>query len=173
MLRFRIHGIKDGKYQLDLESDVREIKELSEEFIDSVSIKGILTKIGKRYTFVGKAKCNAKLICDISLEEFIEEIETDIEISFVANNELYFLNKAKSNFESETGDIIIHEDEQEIDFSEQVRQELMISLPMKRVAPSFRDKSIEDIYPQFMADKQEKPEIDERWKGLENLKLEN
>jgi uncharacterized metal-binding protein YceD (DUF177 family) len=173
MLRYRISGIKDGKYEIDLESDVSAIREMPEEYFGKVKLKGILTKIGKRLTIVGRVTCSAKFVCDISLEDFTEEISTEVEISYLANNEIYFLNKAKGNFEVETGDIVIHEDEQEVDFTEQIRQELMLSLPMKRIAPAYRDKSIEEIYPEFMDNNPERGEIDERWQGLKNLNLEN
>lgn len=173
MLRFRIHGIKDGKHEIELQADVSKILEMPEEYFGIVKVKGIITKIGKRITYIGTVSCSAKLICDISTEEFIEEISSEFEFSFLANNDLYYLNKSKGTFETESGEVIINEDEQEIDISEQIRQELMLNLPMKRISPEYRDKSIEDLFPEFMDTNPENKVIDERWKGLEGLSLGN
>jgi len=172
MLQFRTHGIKDGKHEISLQCNASEINDLPEEFFGEVQVKGILTKIGKRYTFLGTAKCAAKMICDISLEEFTEIISKDVEFSITANTELFFLNKERGTFAGEGEEIIIHEDEQEIDISEQIRQELMLSLPMKRLSPAYKDKTLEEIYPDLTDKNSQTSEIDERWKGLENLKLD-
>jgi len=173
MLRIRIQGIKDGKHEIDLQSDVQKIKDMPEEYFGLINVKGLFTKIGKRFTYVGTATCSAKLICDISLEEFTEEISTDFEFSFLANNDLYHLNRAKSTLETESGDIILLEDEQDIDISEPIRQELLLSLPMKRISPEYRDKSIEEIYPEFVDTNPANVKIDDHWKGLQGLNLEN
>ena len=46
---------------------------------------------------------------------------------------------------------------------------------MKRIAPEFRDKNFEDIFPQFSGKKSSKKskdkEIDDRWSALKNIKL--
>lgn len=173
MLRFRIHGIKDGKHEIKLEEDVKTIKDIPEEYTGKVQVDGILTKIGKRFTYVGTVKCNARLICDISLDEYTEEIETDFEFSFLANNDIYFLNKAKGALEAESGEIILHEDDQEVDISEPIRQELFLSLPMKRISPAYRNKSIEEVYPEFMDTSEKNQNIDERWEGLKDINLGN
>jgi uncharacterized metal-binding protein YceD (DUF177 family) len=91
----------------------------------------------------------------------------------MSNNDLYYLNKAKGTMETDSGEVILHEDDQEIDISEQIRQELMLNLPMKRIAPEYRDKTIEELYPEFLDSNQNNSQIDERWKGLEGLTLEN
>ena len=62
---------------------------------------------------------------------------------------------------------IIRDDELFIDLSDEVRQELALSLPMKRIAPEFRDKEWEDIAPEVAT------EIDDRWKALKGLNLNN
>jgi len=49
-------------------------------------------------------------------------------------------------------------------------------LPMKRIAPHYRGKSFEDIYPQFSAERPKNAknkEIDERWSALKKLKNKN
>jgi len=167
MLKLRIHGIKDGESDFTLEDESLNIKDLPEEFFGNIVVEGKLTKIGKRYTIVGNVKCNAKLICDVSLEEYIEEIVAKFEYSFIVNNDLYLLLREKGEFENENGEIIIHEDDQYLDISEEIRQELILNIPMKKVAPTYRGKSLSEIYPDLDIEE----EIDPRWSELKKLKF--
>lgn len=167
MLKIRIHGIKDGESDFTLEDNISNLTDLPEEFFGKITVEGKLTKIGKRYTVVGSAKCNAKLICDISLEEYIEEIIARFNYSFIVNNELYSILKQKGEFENENGEIIVHEDDQFLDLSEELRQELILNIPMKKVAPQYRDKQLNEIYPELSIEE----ESDPRWSELKKLKF--
>jgi len=176
MLKILVKGIKDGEYDIDISSPVSEIEGFFPEFFGDVRFRGKLRILGKRYTVEGIAECKAHLVCDLSLEEYTETISVQISSSFYANNELYFSLKGISEELRETPEHIIHEDDKYIDISEDVRQELAIHLPMKRIAPHYRGKSFEDIYPQFSADtpkNAKNKEIDERWSALKKLKNKN
>lgn len=178
MLKILVKGIKDGEYDIDISSPVEEIEGFFPEFFGEVRFRGKLRIVGKRYAVEGIAECEAHLVCDLSMEEYTETISVHISSSFYANNELYYASKGISEELRETSEHIIHEDDKYIDISEDVRQELAIHLPMKRIAPKYRGKSFEDIYPQYSADapkkksKSKKPEeIDERWSELKKLKF--
>ncbi|MGB9852262.1 MAG: YceD family protein [Candidatus Kapaibacteriota bacterium] len=175
MLKILVKGIKDGEYDVNISSPVEEIEGFFPEFFGEVRFHGKLRIVGKRYTVEGVAECEAHLICDLSLEEYTETISVQITSSFYANNELYYATKGISEELRETNEHIIHEDDKYIDISEDVRQELAVHLPMKRIAPQFRGKSFEDVYPQYSAETQTKKdsdqEIDERWNTLKKLKL--
>jgi uncharacterized metal-binding protein YceD (DUF177 family) len=176
MLKILVKGIKDGEYDIDISSPVSEIEGFFPEFFGDVRFRGKLRILGKRYTVEGIAECEAHLVCDLSLEEYTETISVQISSSFYANNELYFSLKGISEELRETPEHIIHEDDKYIDISEDVRQELAIHLPMKRIAPHYRGKSFEDIYPQFFADtpkNAKNKETDERWSALKKLKNKN
>lgn len=170
MLKLRIHGIKDGESGFAIEEDSKKITDLPNEFFGIISVEGKLTKIGKRYTVVGSARCQAKFVCDLSLEEYDEEIIANFDYSYTVNNELYHMLKEKGDLENENGEIIIHEDDQYIDLSEELRQELILNIPMKKVAPMYRNKNLKDIYPDFNV---EDEEIDPRWSELKKLKFKN
>ncbi|ROL57662.1 DUF177 domain-containing protein [Bacteroidetes/Chlorobi group bacterium Naka2016] len=178
MLKILVKGIKDGEYDVDISSPVEEIEGFFPEFFGEVRFRGKLRIVGKRYTVEGVAECEAHLICDLSLEEYTETISVQISSSFYANNELYYATKNISEELRETEEHIIHEDDKFIDISEDVRQELAIHLPMKRIAPQYRGKSFEEIYPQYSADTPPKKskgktdeEVDERWNALKKLKF--
>ncbi len=178
MLKILVKGVKDGEYDIDISSPVEEIEGFFPEFFGEVRFRGKLRILGKRYTVEGIAQCEAQLVCDLSLEEFTETISAQISTSFYANNELYYETKDISEDLRQNPEHIIHEDDKYIDISEDVRQELALHLPMKRIAPQFRGKSFEEIYPQYSADakpkktkKINKDEIDERWNELKKLKF--
>lgn len=180
MLKILIKGIKDGEYDIEISSPTEEIEGIFPEFFGNVSFVGKLRILGKRFTVVGKATCNAHLICDLSMEDYIEQIEVEIRSSFLANNELYYSMAGISEELRESEEHIIHEDDKYIDLTEDIRQELALGLPMKRIAPKYRDKSFDDIYPQYSANKfveskhqkkRKNQQIDERWSVLKKLKL--
>ncbi len=171
MIKIRIHGIKDGQHDIKLSVPVDEIDEMFPEFFGNIDLEGKLRKIGNRFSFVGQVKCQAKLVCDLSLEEYTELIESDINVSFLADTTLFTLHgdKEVADFEEK----IVHEDDEYYDISYEVSEALAVQLPMKRIAPEYRDKNLEDIYP-FVVDKQEEiPEepVDDRWAALKKLKF--
>jgi uncharacterized metal-binding protein YceD (DUF177 family) len=180
MIKLYLQGIDDRENEVDLTVPVEEIEEIYPEFIGTVHISGKLRKLGKRYTMTGKVECQASLECDISLKTFIENIEADLSVSFLADSYLYNLLKEKGedNY-SEHDEIIIPEEGKYIDLTSIVREVLVVNLPMKRVAPEYRGKDFETLYPEYTSIKQGKKkkkkveEIDERWAPLKNLKLDN
>lgn len=169
MLKIPIQGLKDGNMEILLTATVGEISGMFPEFFGVISLSGVLTKSGKRYTFKGNAICNAKLVCDRSLTEFIEEITAPITVSYLADTEVFLLQDAASNSDV----YIIREDEPFIDLSVEVSEELALNLPMKRVAPQFRDKNLDEIITEISSDIISEEKIDERWSALKNIHLNN
>ena len=175
MVKIFIQGLKDGEYQVENLTPVSKIPDMYPEFIGDVAFTGTLKIIGKRYSISGVAKCTARLVCDLSLNEFDQIIEANIKFSCLADNDLYYLRLKEDKEDGEQN--IIHEDDKHIDLTSDVREELLVSLPMKRVAPEFRDKDFDEIYPEFSAKKMKKKdkkrvEVDDRWAVLKNIKID-
>lgn len=173
MLKVFIQGLKDGVYDVDLSAPVSQIPLIFEEYTGNVTFKGKLRILGKRFAVTGTAECDALLLCDLSLMEYTEKIKVDIKASYLADDTLYAL---KDSIDPDSRENIIREDDKYIDITDDVREELAVSLPMKRVAPEFAGKSFEDIYPEFSAKKENKgkskgEEVDDRWAPLKNLKM--
>jgi uncharacterized metal-binding protein YceD (DUF177 family) len=173
MLKIYIQGKGDGEEQIELEVPSEEIEDLSEEFIGNVRVRGKLTIIGKRFAFHGFAECVAKLICDISLEEYTATISKEMKLSYLADTMLRELTRDNDGMNDETGEIYLHEDQKEIDITDIVREELQLSLPMKRVSPKYEGKSFEDLHPDLGKKADVKKEEDNpEWKEkLKKLKL--
>jgi uncharacterized metal-binding protein YceD (DUF177 family) len=172
-MKIFIQGLRDGEYPVEIESKVENIPELPEELIGVVRLIGTMKILHKRYTIQAKILSRAKFICDISLEDFEEDLECDFSISLVASNVL--ATDKKDRDDSESSENFIFEDEKYITLTSEIREELIVNLPLKRVAPKYREKSLEDIYPQFVEKIKEKTkkdsEFDDRWSSLKNLKF--
>ena len=174
MIKILIHGIKDGIHEINLNIPVEEVDDMFPEFFGEIAITGKLRKLGNRFSIIGEAKCQAKLICDLSLKEYNQFIVADITASFYANDDLFFL-KNDDNHPSDL-ETIIREDELYLDLSEEVREQLAVRLPMRRIAPDMMDVEFNEIYPDYSEDKVKKDiengiSPDERWAPPKNLKL--
>ncbi len=163
MLRLPIQGLQDGQASVQLTANIREIDGIFPEFSGEISLSGTVRKVGKRYSFKGEATCMATMICDRTLSEFTEKITAHVTADYLADTQVFLMQEGEKEGEMN----IIRDDELFIDLSDEVRQELALSLPMKRIAPEFRDKEWEDIAPEVAT------EIDDRWKALKGLNLNN
>ena len=107
------------------------------------------------------------------LEEFEEDLSCSFSISLMANNLL--ATDSSDKLDSESTENYIFEDEKFINLTTEIREELIVNLPLKRVAPQYREKPLEDIYPQFAEKKivktKNNSEFDDRWSTLKNLKF--
>lgn len=177
MIGIFIQGLKDGEREIDQTHDVSEVPDLGEEFFGEIRLTGKLRKLGTRFAFSGYAECEAELACDRTLEKFVEPIKAEIKLSFVADSTLAELSEIDEN--AEPDERFVSPEDKEIDVSEDVREELTLSLPMKRLHPSQRDKSLEETYP-FIKERSEETdgekddaidEIDNRWDALKNIKI--
>jgi uncharacterized metal-binding protein YceD (DUF177 family) len=172
MIKIEINGMNDGKYDLSIETPVDKMDCVFEEFFGDVKLIGSIKKISNRFSLTAKAEVKAKMICDRSLKEFVENIETDVKLSFIADTKAYLENKGKIN-EDLDSDILIREDVKYIDITSEVIELLALQIPMKRIAPEFRDKELDEIFPELSGEtfKNEKDVIDDRWSKLKNLKI--
>lgn len=165
-MKIRVSGIRDGNYEINISENAEKIPYIFPEFFGIIEVNGMLKKVGNRFSFNGSANCNAKLICDISLEEYIEKITADISIQFTANTALYFIQKERNIIEPDE-EIAIREDDEFFDLAEEVKDALAVGLPMKRLAPNYRDKSFAEYFPQYSAANQKN--IDDRWEKLKTF----
>ena len=170
MIDIFIQGMNDGQSDVDLNFPVSSVPELNKEFFGDIHIEGILRKLGNRYSLEVDVSCKAKLICDRSLEEYEDEITGKLKLSFISDATLLKMNDNKVSDE----EIIISSDDKNIDITNEVKEILIINIPMKRIAPQYRRKDFEELFPQY-ASKTIKDDdiIDERWEVLKNLKINN
>ncbi len=170
MLKLDISGMADGEYEFNIVEPVSLLNSDFEEFIGDVVLDAIMNKLGNRYNLKADIKATAKMICDRSLQEYEEQIKSHIDMSFIADTKAFLSMNGK---EPKYHEVIIREDIKYIDITTYVMESLALELPMKRIAPQFRDKQLDEIYPD-VADKissEKHKDLDERWSKLKNLKI--
>lgn len=180
MITIPIQGMGDGVHSIMLSVPVENVEGMFPEFFGNVVVEGQIQKIGSRYTFTGTAECQASLTCDRSLTEYSEPVKAAISTAYLANTDL--LKNAEGSAKDDTVKVI-RDDQKEIDITDEVREELAVSLPMKRIAPQYRDKEFEELFPDVVAKNPDEntsaegplkeDEIDERWAALKKLKFKN
>ena len=154
MVSITIQGIKDGQYEIDIEADVREVEGMFPEFIGNLTVKGKLIKLGSRFSVIAEVMCTARLVCDLSLQEFDEPVKAELKSSYLANTDLWRMRISDEYADNE--ERLISEDSKVIDITNEIREQLAVNLPMKRIAPELSGKSFEEIHPELTDKKSEK-----------------
>ena len=169
MLKISILGMEDGDNAFHSSCDSSEIQDMFTEFNGIVEIEGVIKKQGKRLILHAHASCNTTLTCDISGEDYDQKIEAAIMKHFRIDTQLFDLQTDK-----EDGDeILLRDDEEVIDITEEVRQELVIHLPMKKVSPAYADISFETLHPDLLTKEEEKNDgEDSPFAALKHLNIQ-
>jgi len=146
MLNISILGLEDGEHDCSATCDAQSIPDMFPEFKGVVNVKGKIKKQGKRLMLTATASAIAHLICDVSGEEFEQSIEAPVHLVFRMDSQLFSL---KGN-DHDGDEILLRDDEEQLDITDEVRQELAIHLPMKRVAPEYAHTSFEALHPELL-----------------------
>lgn len=160
MLKLAIRNIEAGESKFDIESPAHNIENFAPEFRGMVHVKGVINRNGSRYIVQGTASATAHLVCDLSLEEFVEQVEAPISLIVIAGAE----SKPDDAF------MAIREDDKYIDITEEVRQELAVHLPMRAISPKYREMTFEELRPEISVGSAENGAGD-TWAALRNIKF--
>lgn len=176
MLKILISSLRDGSNDISLDCLVEEIDNIFGEFFGTVSFKGVVKKVRDKYAIKGTASCSAKVLCDLSNEEYIEFVETEMELSFIQNS--LMANEIElSGADTALGEHYLHDDVMYLDLTSEVGEALSVALPLKRIAPKYKDKDIREIYPDLDLNKEETVDDDSvdpansPWAVLKKLNL--
>lgn len=172
MISIDIIGLQDGSHPIALNVSTTDIPGISPEYVGSVVIDGHLHKIGKRFQLDAEVQATAQLVCDRSLEEYNEPIITELGLDFVVDSALAL--KQEGHLDDLDDDDVrgLRDDARSLDITDDVRQLLILALPMKRVAPQYRTAELTDIHPVLGSDSSESSSdtIDDRWAALKDIK---
>ncbi len=159
-------AIKEGDHPFEMSVDAAEVTGLGNEFQGPILVEGVLQRLGRRVHIEATIKADAHLICDRSLEDYVEPISANISLEYRIDNELA---AQQIGTMVESDDIHgLRDDHNHIDITDEVRQELILSLPMKRVAPKYRDLDLRELHPE-LGEVDVEPS-DDRWAALKNIK---
>lgn len=166
-LRFDIQELPDGE-----SSKERLLTEGFFELDDEISfLKGkVYINFFRTDHFIKVSfslKCTVELICDRSLEPFEKKVEGRFDILFQPG-EIEESVTAESAVKQIPGDDLV------LDISDEVRDTIMLNIPIKKIHPKFEDESgkIKEFETAQFGDLPEEDEqsIDPRWEKLKKLK---
>jgi hypothetical protein len=166
-----IKGLVDGKYPVELVAPIQQIEHIFPEFTGELKITGMLRKHGKHFLLDLVAETKAQLLCDVSGEEFEETIVAECSVEYIANTQLALLKMEDADREPP---FYIRDDETNIDITDDIRQELAVRLPLKRVSPKYRDKEFTDVFPHYAdnPNTENTPKLDDRWAALKKISFD-
>jgi hypothetical protein len=167
-----IKGLADGKYPVELSSaHVQQIEHIFPECTGMLTVRGSIRKHGKRFLLELVAEIQARFLCDVSGEEFEDIVVAEFSLEYIADTHLALL---KADEEDREPPYYIRDDDTNIDITDEVRQELAVRLPLKRISPKYRDREFTDIFPSHAdsASAVTAPTPDDRWAALKNISFD-
>jgi uncharacterized protein len=169
MITVHIQGMHDGVHPFSIETPVERIDGFPTEFVESVLVDGEISKMGRRFHIDATLEGLARLVCDRSLEEFDERIRVEIALDVIIDAE-----RASRGSIADDDVLVIRDDDKVVNITDVVRQELLVNLPMRRVAPAYRNKELTEVFPNLAnrdaSTEQQTDTIDERWEVLRSLR---
>ena len=164
-------GLKAGKHDFNYEihQEFFDLFETEQEFFNpEISVDVHLDKHTTFLEFFINVSGTVQLICDISTDEFSENIMNDLKI----------LVKFGEEYDDSNEDIItIPQKDSDFNIANLIYETVVLSIPMKKVAPSVRDndeyeKLLEKYSPKPIEEEEEQS-TDPRWEALKKLRNNN
>lgn len=129
-MNINISNLSEGIHEYSFEEEPSGI-ELDERFSKPVVVKVELEKRSRQLFLTGHVKTSGKFVCDRCLDGFNKDISIDYRMAYV-----YEIKGSDGVGKAETpeaGDevTVIHESTNEIDIGEDVREYILLSVPMK------------------------------------------
>ena len=158
-------GLKNGKHEFRFEIDKKffQLFDTEQEFTEPKIVAHIF--LDKHTTFLElliKTSGTVNLVCDITNENFDHPIEHEIEVLVTFGEE----------YDDSNVDVVtIPKTDHAFNASQLIYEDVMLSIPMKKVSPNISDedfKILEKFSPKDTVE--EEPEIDPRWEALKKLK---
>ena len=164
-------GLKTGKhdFKFEINQEFFDLFETEQEFFNPKIVADVL--LDKHITFLEfhiNVSGTVQLICDISTDEFSENIMNDLKI----------LVKFGEEYDDSNEDIItIPQKDSDFNIANLIYETVVLSIPMKKVAPSVRDndeyeKLLEKYSPKPIEEEEEQS-TDPRWEALKKLRNNN
>lgn len=156
-----IQGLKDGEYNVDEICEAQDVPEIAAEFIGTIRVKGTLRKLMQRFILDAEIEATAHMICDVSLDEFEEKITVPLRAT-------YILGAVDTVADEHNNIFVLSDDTKVISLEDVVREELILGLPLKRVAPYWRTHDWQPPIDHIKTD-ETTPLTDDRWAVLKNM----
>ncbi|MBT2620649.1 MULTISPECIES: YceD family protein [Chryseobacterium] len=163
-------GLKNGKHQFKFEIDQSffQLFDTEQEFTNPrITVDAFLEKHTTFLEFEIKINGIVELVCDITNAEFDYPIENEIKV-LVKFGEEYD--------DSDENVITIPSTDHAFNVAQLIYENVMLSIPMKKVSPNVSDEDLEildQFSPKDIEEVEEEHESDPRWEALKKLKDKN
>ena len=163
-------GLKTGKhdFKFEINQEFFDLFETEQEFFNpKISVDVHLDKHTTFLEFFINVSGTVQLICDISTDEFSENIMNDLKI----------LVKFGEEYDDSDEDVItIPMNDHAFNVAQLIYEDVMLSVPMKKISPNVDQEDLE-ILDKFSPKEEETDENehegDPRWDALRRLKDKN
>ena len=163
-----LNSIKKDVEEFDFQIDKTFFENFDQDIVNEgkLSLNLILTKTDLMITMKCRIYGEVNLICDKSLEPFVEEIDS--------TNTIYF-KYGDEDIELDVNLFQIENNTIKINIASHILEFILLEIPFRKLHPKFRDDDdddIEDDKPLYQTDtdQENKKNTDPRWEGLEGLK---
>ena len=162
-MKIKISGLENGTYEYDFEADIEKI-DLSEPFFGKYSANVVLNKFDDQIILEASTTVGANFNCDRCGTEFKQTV--------ISKYKMIYLLRSIEDAEEEINITYLSPDTHIIDLSKDVRDYMILSIPMKRICK----EDCKGLCVKCGSNLNEKQcecvdaEIDDRWKVLTELK---
>lgn len=163
MVEFNVNEIPEGKSSVELKLDEKQVD------LDKYEFQGGLLKVLFERTHEAirihfKIQTELTLVCDRSLEPFPYKVDRDYEILFEIGG--------RDDTEDELVSIhSLHNGENKIDIEKEIRDTILLGIPIKKLHPRFLDdQGNPGDFQKLYGDEDI---ADPRWEILKSLKKDN
>jgi len=162
-MKIKISGLENGTYEYDFEADIEKI-ELSEPLFGKCNANVVLNKFDDQIILEASTTAGANFICDRCGREFMQSVRSKYK--------MIYLLRSIEDAEEEINITYLSPDTHIINLSNDVRDYMILSIPMKRLCK----EDCKGLCVKCGSDLNEKQcecedsEIDDRWKVLTELK---
>ena len=160
-------GLKDGNHIFEFQIDNTFFESFNYEEFNNANIQAIVN-LDKKSTFLKlnfEAKGFVNVLCDVSLEPYNQEIDTNLPL----------LVKFDEEFNDENEEILIlPHNAFEINVSQYIYEMIVLAVPSRRIHPKVKDGTLETEATKKLKELEIKEEktvenADPRWDKLKNL----
>lgn len=168
-LQLSIAGFHGGSRDVDITIPAQNVPAIGAQFNGVITVTGTMRRVGNRIYVDVMVESPAELECDRSLTLYTEVIQRHVALVYEVDSDLALEQRDADLSEVEIRGIA--PDRQWIDLTDDVRQELLLGLPMKRVAPEYRDQELTELYPSLLNGSSDASiPSDDRWDALRKLR---
>lgn len=167
-LKIKILGIKEGITKDEFVVSSEKLFDEKNEFFGEIDISLVLKYNNGKYNISGTCEADALLKCDISGEDFEQEIVADFQIMFKIDGP-----DVKLFDEQLYNDDILELKENFLFFDNLIKEELLLAIPLKKISPKYQDKEFKDVFPEYSKNNNEDKGDDAKspWNELKKIRF--